>query len=463
MTVKDKIPDSFYSLFRTKNREHYINILTRLYEENNGLFTSLGLTLGQSRQIVLEFMVSQKLEWEPELTQENFEEFTVSEGSILTKLLEWGWIKKDYEEKINEYIVSFPEYSQLYIELFLKLQRDEDEQERESMLAVYSALYTYFQDDEKNNDILQNAIHMSRKLSQMLSNMQDGMRAYFDLLSKKKNFIEIQEVLVKELNNSDSKRYAILTTNDSFYRYKEAVKELVGQILAESEEKKRKLRKELILLKENTREHMRCSKMIECCQQAVEICYLIDREFHLIEQKYNRLIEQKTIFAKRALARIRYILQEGNEAEDSVGQLISLLDKSGRQEEILSELEGRLKFTTQFANITGNSLYSKKEAAKPVFQPVAAEQEQKSEMLDYLPRPLYTMRELQDFRQKNTKNGTFMADKDSITSVEDLEKLMFLWNEVVSGENLELSLEGEEEKDGMRFTRLVISSEEIGG
>ena len=462
MIMKDKIPDGFYSLFRTKNREHYMKILVGLYEENNGLYTSLGLTMGQSRQIIMEIMGSQKLTWEPEWMQEDFEDFTISEGSIMTKLLDWGWIKKDYDEKLNEYMISFPEYSQLFIELFIRLEKEEDDQERESMLAIYSALYTYFQDEEKNNDILQNAIRMSRRLSQLLSNMQDGMRTYFDELSKRKNFLEIQEVLVSELNNSDSRKYAILTTKDSFYRYKEAVKELVGQILTDSDIKKRKLVSERFSMQENTREYMRHSKMIECCEEAGKMCYLIDKEFFVIEQKYNRLIEQKTTFAKRALARIHYILQEGNATEDYVLKLIAVLDKSGKQEEILSELESRLKFTTPFYHITGNSMYSKKESVKPEFQPVAVEEERKADMLDYIPKPLYTRRELQEFRQKNTKDGIFVADKDSITSIEDLEKLMFLWNEVISDENPEMQFEGEEEKDGMRFTKLIIPSERIG-
>lgn len=63
------------------------------------------------------------------------------------------------------------------------------------------------------------------------------MRSYFEELSQKKNFIGIQKVLVEEINNSDSKKYAILTTTDSFYRYKEAVKELVSQILRENDQK----------------------------------------------------------------------------------------------------------------------------------------------------------------------------------------------------------------------------------
>ena len=74
--------------------------------------------------------------------------------------------------------------------------------------------------------------------------MQDGMRSYFDELSSQKHFIGIQQVLVEEINNSDSKKYAILTTTDSFYRYKEAVKELISEILNENDEKKAVLLKE---------------------------------------------------------------------------------------------------------------------------------------------------------------------------------------------------------------------------
>ena len=93
-------------------------------------------------------------------------------------------------------------------------------------------------DNEKNNDILKSALRTSKSLGQLLSNMQDGMRSYFDELSSQKHFIGIQQVLVEEINNSDSKKYAILTTTDSFYRYKEAVKELISEILNENDEKK---------------------------------------------------------------------------------------------------------------------------------------------------------------------------------------------------------------------------------
>ena len=102
-------------------------------------------------------------------------------ASICLKNLEsWGWLRRDYDETLNQYVVSFPEYSQMYVELFQKLFSEEGSKERESVLAVYSHLYTYSSDTEKNNEILKSALHTSQSLVQMLANMQEGMRGYFD-------------------------------------------------------------------------------------------------------------------------------------------------------------------------------------------------------------------------------------------------------------------------------------------
>ena len=71
---------------------------------------------------------------------------------------DWGWLRRDYDETLNSYVVSFPEYSQLFVELFQKLYSENDGKERESVLTVYSHLYTYSLDKEKNNEILKSAL-----------------------------------------------------------------------------------------------------------------------------------------------------------------------------------------------------------------------------------------------------------------------------------------------------------------
>lgn len=75
--------------------------------------------------------------------------YTLTPSAILGRLINWGWIRSDFDEKLNTYVIAFPQYSQMYAELFKKLLVDDDSRERESILAVYSALFTYFSDPEK--------------------------------------------------------------------------------------------------------------------------------------------------------------------------------------------------------------------------------------------------------------------------------------------------------------------------
>ena len=134
--------------------------------------------------------------------------------------------------------------------------------------------------------------------------MQEGIRGYFEELSKKKTFLGIQEVLVEEINNTDSKKYAILTTTDSFYRYKEEVKELLDANLTEAQERQQMYEAKRMEIQKDTIFWHRNERLIQSCVDALDLLYLINREFDGIERRYNRLIEQKKIFAKRAAADI---------------------------------------------------------------------------------------------------------------------------------------------------------------
>ena len=423
------------------------------------------------------------LDWSEERFDEEGELLTRSNMAMISlrHFEDWGWLRRDYDETLNSYVVSFPEYSQLYVELFRNLYSDEDSKERESVLAVYSHLYTYSSDREKNNDILKSALHTSRSLLQMLANMQEGMRGYFDELSSQRSFLGIQEVLVKEINNSDSQKYAILTTTDSFYRYKEAVKELIEKNLGENETRREgfveKLRDIQVQLAREEQEkseernvqnklsiqRYRLERAVKLCDEANEMLYRISREFDAIERRYNMLIEQKTVFASRAAARIRYILMEGAVEEDQTIAFINLLTQSEKRDEILDKLSQKMKLTEPYRVMNEKSLYQRRDRKKEAFVPQAVaeitEQADSEEMNEYVLKPLYTQKEIREFRKQNEQDGNFIVTKDTVKSMEDLEKLFLVWQdvtEVAEGtEEIEVGEELENE-NGLRFSKLVI-------
>jgi hypothetical protein len=452
----------------------YMMLLVEIYEANSMIYNAFGLTIEEGQQIITETLSKSKIEWQED--SEDEEEYMASATadttedvsnygtppSILRRLIRWGWLKSDYDERYNTYILSFPEYSQLYVELFEKLQKEDDSGERESILSIYSALFTYHSDTEKNNEILKSALRTSKNLEQLLSNMQNGMRVYFDELSQSKNFMDIQQVLVDEINNSDSRRYAILTTTDSFYRYKEAVKELISQILGDNEKQRIELEAKLTVTTPETTKYIRLQQAITYCDEAAVMVYQVEREFDLIEKKYNKLIEQKAVFARRALARIRYIFQEGIHDEDNILKLLKLIDTSQNSDEILEKMSNKINLTNSFKLFDNDSMYKRRESSDSEFVQVATVPDtanDNNEITDFVPKPLYTKKEINAFKVKNMQNGVFKTTEKTVSDIKDLEKLMFLWQETTENksevDNISLGTELKN-KEGLTFTELTI-------
>lgn len=466
--LMSQIPKDFYRLFGSKYMDYYMTFLVAICEESSRSGSTLGLTEQECRTIINEKLTETTIDW----SEERFDE----EGSLLTRsnmaavclnyFEEWGWLRKDYDETLNSYVVSFPEYSQLYVELFQKLYKEEDSSERESVLAVYSYLFTYSSDAEKNNEFWKSALQTSRRLSRMLGNMREGMRGYFDELSRQRDFRGIQEVLVKEINNSDSKKYAILTTTDSFYRYKEAVKELIDQNLSENELRQQELEQQIFSMSTAERETLtgiRLQRALTRCEEASDLIVQIEREFDAVEKRYNRLIEQKTIFASRAAARIRYLLQEGDRREDKTLQLVNLLSHAVTRMMSHTGLQRRSS-DTPFQRDYEKSLYSRRDSDKEAFAPAAVQkpvEEPENGLEEFVLKPLYTHREIDRFRRQHMKHGVFEADSKDIQSVEDLEKLFFVWQEATELAEGKQKIEVGEElvsqgETGFKFSRLTI-------
>lgn len=465
MILKKKIPRDFYKLFRTQNMEYYMQLLTALYEADQEAYALTQLTDSECRSILAETIARVNMVWWDDETEKTEDEGFpgLSPSAVLDRFVKWGWLSSDFDEKLNCYIIGFPEYSRLYVELFDRLEKEDDSMERESILSVYSALYTYDSDPEKNNSILKSALRTSKSLGQMLSNMQDSMRLWFDELSKQKDFIGIQEVLVNEINNRESVKYAILTTTDSFYRYKEAVKELIAKILEENENRREVLtaqKRMLMAAQGSAPTLLKLERGIQFCEEAAQLVLLVEREFDLIEKKYNRLIELKTVFARRALARIHYLLQEGAGAEDSTLELIGLLNHSGKKDALLEDFRGSLYVTAPFSIVGDASLYNRRPRQENQFVPLALQEETSSEIADFVPKPLYTGKQLQEFRRQHTKDGIFQASADTVQSAEDLEKLLFIWQEATQSRQEEDRILLQEEihqKDGFSYTGFRIT------
>ena len=80
-----------------------------------------------------------------------------------------------------------------------------------------------------------------------------------------------------------------------------------------------------------------------------------------------------------------------------------------------------------------------------------------------MPKPRYTKKELRAFCDRNVKDGVFQTTPDTVQSVEDLEKMLFLWQEVTGKQPKQDFVQlGRElqNKNGFTFSELCIAIEE---
>ena len=77
----------------------------------------------------------------------------------------------------------------------------------------------------------------------------------------------------------------------------------------------------------------------------------------------------------------------------------------------------RIRFSSQFKNITDNSFAGRRDRGDGAFTPVMLDEEidaKEQHMTDFVPKPLYTRNELQSFRRKNTVDGIFVATEETV-------------------------------------------------
>ena len=100
MILKKKIPKEFYKLFRTKNRDAYMQFLVAIYEENNEVYTALGLTIEECRVIIADTIAKARIIWEDEEIEEEDEPDTLFPGRFAVWHIEYpdsvGMVKKRF-------------------------------------------------------------------------------------------------------------------------------------------------------------------------------------------------------------------------------------------------------------------------------------------------------------------------------------------------------------------------------
>ena len=126
MQLRDEIPDTFWTLFRSVNREAYIEALLAVHEEYQ--YSNYFLTRELCIQVLADLNMKKQIELKREENETEFDMLETPSSRMLKWLLRMGWLKavEDYNTLVTNIVI--PDYAAVFIEAFEKIHSEGGEE-----------------------------------------------------------------------------------------------------------------------------------------------------------------------------------------------------------------------------------------------------------------------------------------------------------------------------------------------
>lgn len=420
MQLRNEIPDTFWSLFRSVNREIYIDALLCINEEYqyNNYFLSREACIR-----VLSDMNAKKhirLQWEENETE--FDMLETPSSRILNWLLKAGWLKRieDYHTLVTNIVI--PDYSAIFIDAFESLSSEEGEDTEIFIQNVYATLFSFQNDSRANLSMLRTALVNTRRLNKALQDMLHNMDKFFSRLLDQNFYGDLlKEHLEGYVEEIVQKKYHILKTSDNFYIYKMDIKKCLRD-MRENEE-----------WIENIR--ARAKAMGDTKEDVLDLLDMIERGFDDIEHRIANMDREHAKYVRATVTRLNYLLSGETDTRGLVVQLlnrISAADTTERKEQMLREISERMNLSL-FEVLSEKSLYKRRRPRKDFISQMAEDEAVedlgKEDVLRLNRIQMrYSRQQIEAFIEGHMEQDVMDASKIRISDEEEFEKLILAYD-----------------------------------
>ena len=345
MQLRNEIPDTFWSLFRSVNRDIYIEALLCINEEYQ--YNNYFLTREVCIQVLGDMNARKrfKLQWEENETE--FDMLETPSSRILNWLLKTGWLKRieDYQTLVTNIVI--PDYSAVFIEAFERLS-SEDMQDTEIYIQnVNATLFSFKNDSRANLGMLRTALVNTKRLNKALQDMLHNMDKFFARLLEQNNYEDLlREHLDGYVEEIVQKKYHILKTSDNFYIYKMDIKKCLRD-MREDEEWIEEIR-------------TRAAQMGDTKDDVLDLLDQIERGFDDIEHRIANMDKEHAKYVRATVTRLNYLLSGET---DTKGLVVQLLNRMSQTEDA-QEQDAMIRETGERMNLSLLEILSEKSLYK---------------------------------------------------------------------------------------------------
>lgn len=417
MQLRYEIPDAFWGLFRSVNREIYIDALLSISEEYE--YSNYYLTREVCIQVLNDMNTRKRFELQKEDSDSEFDMTETPASRILNWLLKAGWLKKieDYNTLVTNIVI--PDYAAVFIDAFEKINSDDVEETDIYIQNVYATLFSFRNDPRANLSMLRTALVNTRRLNKALQDMLHNMDKFFGrLLSQESYGNLLKEHLDGYVEEIVRKKYHILKTSDNFYIYKMDIKQCLKE-MRDDEEWLEMVEK-------------RSKMMGDIKGNVMELMELIERGFDDIEHRISNMDKEHTKYVRATVTRLNYLLSGETDTKGLVVQLLNQMAVSENKEEFIRQTGAKMNLSL-LEMLSEKSLYKRKKGRKDFISQLSAD-----ETLDDLAKEdvlqlnriqmRYSRQQIEDFIEENMKDEIMDASTINISDNEEFEKLILAYD-----------------------------------
>lgn len=430
------VPVEFWGLFRSQNRDIYIEALLSINDEYQ--YNNYYLSKEACVQILGEMCQARCYELQREEDEAEEEENISLQRRILNWLIEHKWLRRVEDHTSMTTNVVIPDYAAVMIEAFEQLVSQPMDDTEIYIQNVYATLFSFKRDNRLNVSMLKTALVNTKKLNKVLQDMLHNMDRFFERLLEQKSYKTLlKEHLEGYVEEVVKQKYHILKTSDNFYIYKTDIKNCLREMREDEawiERVRAKQKAEEGSMKHTVNTGSSFLKH-ERSEDVLDLIDQIERGFDDIEHRISNMDREHSKYVRATVSRLNYLLSDETQRH---GMLVQLLNHLSAEQD-LSEQEEKLARTAQYMNLSAisilkeNALYKRRK--RKSFEEALTENDTENEELskaDILRlnkiQHRFTRKQIETFIEEHMEGTILEAADITLADDEDFEKLILAYD-----------------------------------
>ena len=415
MNLFDKIPENFFSILVSKNKNIYIDALFVLR-------AAFKQEMSISKENIIARLINNL---EDEFNKEDFSDDegatdikdnnVSSKAHFLLRKLKWaGWIEFEMQrDSFEEYII-LPDYSIKFLELFYSITNEEQVEYNSYVFATYSSLKQAKIERGETYNAINTAYSNTMMLVNELKSLYNSIGRFHRKMVNQDNINDIIKEHFFEYKEFSDEMIFPRFTRDSIPRYKAPIRDMLNDILVDSELLELTINIAMKNRKFESRQEAE-NDILNKIRTVIEVYENIDFTMNQIETK-------NTDYVRASVKRIQYLLTNDKELK---GKLVNIL-KNSKNKKVVELMEEEIKLLKQ-EYVTNDSIYirnsnsgKKQGKATPIKTQNVVEAKDFYEFAKSLER-LYSNKRINDFMETNFKGKPFITSSEiNLETTEDL-------------------------------------------